>query len=191
MIGWSSDERIRKSPTEAAGQTNPGGLEPPYSNRRTCRDTGPAVLRLACDHAATPAVITGGSGMGTLFVGCSGPSCQSRPETGSLSCTGCDGGHTECRARQGRKAPQEEDLASIDTVLRLYSTGDDLRNAGVAQSQDACRVTGVICPRGAIPMRRPSSTRSTPDPLGRVRAPRGPHVPEPRHCLALSLAPLG
>lgn len=29
-------------------------------------------------------------------------------------------GHTKCKARQGRKAPQEEDLASIDTVLRIY-----------------------------------------------------------------------
>ena len=114
-------------------QANPGGLEPPNSNRRTCRDTGPAVLRLACNHTATAAVITGGSGMWTFFVGCSCPSCQSRPVTGSLICTGCDGWHTECTARQGRKAPQEEDLASIDTVLRFYSTGVPLRNAGAAQ----------------------------------------------------------
>ncbi len=29
-------------------------------------------------------------------------------------------GHRKGVARQGRKAPQEEDLASIDTVLRMY-----------------------------------------------------------------------
>ncbi len=29
-------------------------------------------------------------------------------------------GHRKGVARQGRKAPQEEDLASIDTVLRIY-----------------------------------------------------------------------
>ena len=60
--------------------------------------------------------------------------------------------HTGCTARQGRKAPQEEDLASIDTVLRFYSTGQNTRNAGAAQSRGACRVTGAIRPRGAVPI---------------------------------------
>ena len=95
--------------------------------------------------------------------------------------------HTGCTARQGRKAPQEEDLASIDTFLRIYLTGTKVRNAGTAQSRDACRtrahkgpapvssVLGVTSQSG-----HPSSARSPPDPLGRMRAPRGSHVPEPR-----------
>ena len=48
-------------------------------------------------------------------------------------------GHRKGVARQGRKAPQEEDLASIDTVLRIYSTGSTCRNTGAAQSRGTCR----------------------------------------------------
>ena len=60
-----------------------------------------------------------------------------RPEARvALAATGW---HTGCTARQGRKAPQEEDLASIDTVLRIYSTGNTCRNAGAAQSRGTCR----------------------------------------------------
>ena len=49
------------------------------------------------------------------------------------------GWHTGCSARKGRKAPQDEDLASIDTVQRFYSTGSKCRNTGAAQSRGACR----------------------------------------------------
>ena len=34
--------------------------------------------------------------------------------------TPCPNGHRKGVTRQGRKAPQEEDLASIFTVLRIY-----------------------------------------------------------------------
>jgi hypothetical protein len=96
-----------------------------------------------------------------------------------------------CTARQGRKAPQEEDLASIDTVLRLYSTGTMPEHwsssaTGRLKGHRRDPSSGSRANRGY-----PSSARSPPDPLGRTRAPRGPRVPEPRQCLALSFAPTG
>jgi hypothetical protein len=75
-------------------------------------------------------------------------------------------GHRKGVARQGRKAPQEEDLASIDTVLRMYGrllcVGATLRLLSHGKPVDphngAHRLdpsSGICCPRPpAKPLRR-------------------------------------
>ena len=75
-------------------------------------------------------------------------------------------GHRKGVARQGRKAPQEEDLASIDTVLRMYgrllSFGATLGRLSHGKPVDphkgAHRLdpsSGIGCPRPpAKPLRR-------------------------------------
>jgi hypothetical protein len=75
-------------------------------------------------------------------------------------------GHRKGVARQGRKAPQEEDLASIDTVLRMYGrllcVGATLERLSYGKPVDphkgAHRLdpsSGSCCPRPpAKPLRR-------------------------------------
>ncbi len=126
-----------------------------------------------------------------VFVGCSCPSFQSHPETGSRFCTASlvihleemgrgkeivldlaatappgPNGQRKGVARQGRKAPQEEDLASIDTVLRMYGrllcVGATLERLSHGKPVDphngAHRLdpsSGICCPRPpAKPLRR-------------------------------------
>jgi hypothetical protein len=76
------------------------------------------------------------------------------------------GWHTGCTARQDRKIPQEEDLASIDTVLRLYgrllcfgaTLGRLSHGKPVDPHKGAHRLypsSGICCPRPpAKPLRR-------------------------------------
>ena len=134
----------------------------------------------------------GGLGIWMDFVGCSCPAFQSHPRTGSRICTASlvnhpweDGeegwrswldlaataalgpnGHRKGVARQGRKAPQEEDLASIDTVLRMYgrllcfgaTLGRLSHGKPVDPHKGAHRLypsSGICCPRPpAKPLRR-------------------------------------
>lgn len=144
----------------------------------------------------------GGLGIWMDFVGCSCPSFQSHPETGSRFCTASviticrDGerrmeivldlaatttpgpsGHRKGVARQVRKDPQEEDLASIDTVLRIYgrllSVGATLGKLSHGKPVDphkgAHRLdpsSGICCPRPpAKPLRRLAERVSL---LGRI-----------------------
>jgi hypothetical protein len=67
----------------------------------------------------TEADITAGLNFGTVFVGRSGPSFQSRSEPGRLNFTGCDSWNTRLHCVQGGKA-HEDGLASIDTFLRFF-----------------------------------------------------------------------
>lgn len=80
--------------------------------------------------------------------------------------TPCPNGHRKGVARQGRKAPQEEVLATIDTVLRIYgrllgfgaTLGRLSHGKPVDPHKGAHRLdpsSGILCPRpSAKPLRR-------------------------------------
>lgn len=193
-------ERIRKAPPKRRGKPTQGDLNlqtakaRPVGTRvgRCC--ALPVITRQRRLRSQVDWIV------GTLFVGCFCPSFQSRSVTGSRICTGCDELAHGVHSASGPQGPAGKKIWHLLILSCAYiqpeqksgtlgqlSHGTPVEPEPIKSPHRRDPSSGSRANRG-----HPSSAHSPPDPLGRVRAPRGPHVPDPDAArLALLLAPIG